>query len=85
MILSGGMLPFFKVFLVCGQPNLLPNFLCHRPTIGRFFFSSERNLSSDGPHIESVLRMAESHVRMHLRDQLIEKDVDIAIRTLLQF
>jgi len=35
-------------------------------------------------HIKSVLRMAESHARMHLRDQFIEKDVGIAIRTLLQ-
>jgi len=35
-------------------------------------------------HIESVLRMSEANARLHLRDNVCDEDVDIAIRTLLQ-
>ncbi|KAJ7295046.1 hypothetical protein O6H91_Y216100 [Diphasiastrum complanatum] len=34
-------------------------------------------------HIESMIRMAEAHARMHLRGYVIEDDVDMAIRVLL--
>ncbi|XP_053325111.1 DNA replication licensing factor MCM2 [Spea bombifrons] len=35
-------------------------------------------------HIESVIRMAESHARMHLRDYVVEDDVNMAIRVMLE-
>jgi len=34
-------------------------------------------------HIESMIRMAESHARMHLRSYVTEDDVDMAIRVML--
>ncbi|XP_063381825.1 DNA replication licensing factor Mcm2 [Cydia fagiglandana] len=35
-------------------------------------------------HIESVIRMSEAHARMHLRAQVSEEDVNMAIRTMLE-
>lgn len=35
-------------------------------------------------HIESMIRMAEAHARIHLRDYVIEDDVNMAIRVMLE-
>lgn len=35
-------------------------------------------------HIESMIRMAEAHARMHLRDYVQEDDVNMAIRVMLE-
>ncbi|KAJ1924247.1 MCM DNA helicase complex subunit [Tieghemiomyces parasiticus] len=35
-------------------------------------------------HIESMVRMAEAHARMHLRDYVRGDDIDVAIRTMLE-
>lgn len=35
-------------------------------------------------HIESVIRMAEAHTRMHLRDTVQDSDVNMAIRMMLE-
>ncbi|XP_077982229.1 DNA replication licensing factor mcm2-like [Glandiceps talaboti] len=35
-------------------------------------------------HIESMIRMAEAHARMHLRDHVNEDDVNMAIRVMLE-
>ena len=35
-------------------------------------------------HIESVLRMAESHAKMNLRDYVRSDDIDLAIEMLLE-
>uniref|UniRef100_A0A8D3CDY1 DNA replication licensing factor MCM2 n=1 Tax=Scophthalmus maximus TaxID=52904 RepID=A0A8D3CDY1_SCOMX len=35
-------------------------------------------------HIESMIRMAESHAKMHLRDYVLEDDVNMAIRVMLE-
>lgn len=35
-------------------------------------------------HIESVLRMAEAHAKMHLRDYVRSDDIDQAIEMLLE-
>ncbi|XP_048210755.1 DNA replication licensing factor MCM2 [Perognathus longimembris pacificus] len=35
-------------------------------------------------HIESMIRMAEAHARMHLRDYVTEDDVSMAIRVMLE-
>jgi DNA replication licensing factor MCM2 len=35
-------------------------------------------------HLESMVRMAEAHARMHLRDMVEQQDIDMAIRTMLE-
>jgi DNA replication licensing factor MCM2 len=35
-------------------------------------------------HLESMIRMAEAHARMHLRDSVRSDDVDLAIRVMLE-
>ena len=35
-------------------------------------------------HIESMIRMAEAHARLHLRDYVIDDDVNMAIRVMLE-
>lgn len=35
-------------------------------------------------HIESIIRIAEAHARMHLRESVEDYDVDMAIRVTLQ-
>ncbi|KAH3820443.1 hypothetical protein DPMN_122189 [Dreissena polymorpha] len=35
-------------------------------------------------HIESMIRMAESHAKMHLRDYVNEEDVNMAMRIMLE-
>ncbi|KAK3735313.1 hypothetical protein QZH41_018724, partial [Actinostola sp. cb2023] len=35
-------------------------------------------------HIESMIRMAESHAKMHLREYVMEEDVNMAIRVMLE-
>uniref|UniRef100_A0A8C3P6U4 DNA replication licensing factor MCM2 n=1 Tax=Chrysemys picta bellii TaxID=8478 RepID=A0A8C3P6U4_CHRPI len=35
-------------------------------------------------HIESMIRMAEAHARIHLRDYVVEDDVNMAIRVMLE-
>jgi len=35
-------------------------------------------------HIESVIRMSEAHARMHLRENVMEADVSMAIRMMLE-
>ena len=35
-------------------------------------------------HIESMIRMAEGHAKMHLRDYVNEDDVNMAIRIMLE-
>lgn len=35
-------------------------------------------------HLESMIRMSESHAKMHLREQVHQEDVDVAIRIMLE-
>ncbi len=35
-------------------------------------------------HIESIIRISESHARMHLREYVNEDDVNMAIRVMLE-
>ena len=35
-------------------------------------------------HIESIVRIAEAHARMHLREYIHSDDVDIAVRVMLE-
>jgi len=57
----------------------------------KMFYSDLRQKSMDGGgipiavrHIESILRMAEANARIHLKAQVRDEDVDLAIRTLLE-
>lgn len=34
-------------------------------------------------HIESIIRMSEAHAKMHLRDDVRDDDVDVAINVML--
>lgn len=35
-------------------------------------------------HIESVIRLAEAHAKMHLREFVLDDDVNMAIRVVLE-
>lgn len=35
-------------------------------------------------HIESIIRMSEAHAKMHLRENVIEEDINMAIRVMLE-
>ena len=35
-------------------------------------------------HIESIIRMSEAHAKMHLRNYVLDEDVDLAIRVMLE-
>lgn len=35
-------------------------------------------------HVESMIRMAEAHAKMHLRDYVRQDDLDVAIRVMLE-
>ena len=35
-------------------------------------------------HIESLIRIAEAHAKIHLRDYVVDEDVNMAIRVMLE-
>ena len=35
-------------------------------------------------HIESIIRMSEAHAAMHLREQVVDADVDVAISVMIK-
>lgn len=35
-------------------------------------------------HIESIIRMAEAHAKMHLREVVRDEDIDVAINVMLE-
>jgi len=35
-------------------------------------------------HIESIIRMAEAHAKMHLREVVLDEDIDVAINVMLE-
>lgn len=35
-------------------------------------------------HIESIIRMAEAYARMHLREYVVDDDVNMAVRMMLE-
>eukprot|EP00210_Caulerpa_lentillifera_P000549 g530.t1 len=35
-------------------------------------------------HLESIIRMAESHAKMHLRDQVLPQDIDMGVRMMVE-
>ena len=49
-----------------------------------FFWQATGSIPITVRHIESVIRMAESHAKMHLREYVNEDDVNMAIRIMLE-
>lgn len=49
-----------------------------------FFSQATGSIPITVRHIESMIRMAEAHARMHLRDYVLEDDVNMAIRVMLE-
>ena len=49
-----------------------------------FFFQRTGSIPITVRHIESIIRIAESHARMHLREYVHSDDVDMAIRVMLE-
>lgn len=49
-----------------------------------FFLQATGSIPITVRHIESMIRMAEAHARMHLRDYVVEDDVNMAIRVMLE-
>merc|ERR1712198_473977 len=58
--------------------------------VAKMYSELRRESMATGPipitvrHIESMIRMAEAHARMHLRDYVHEDDVNMAIRVMLE-
>ena len=52
-------------------------------TIG-FCYQVTGSIPTTVRQIESTIRMAEAHARLHLRDYVNEDDVNMAIRTMLE-
>ncbi|KAE9596032.1 putative DNA helicase [Lupinus albus] len=86
-ILPQGLL---KKYLTYAKTNVFPRL--HDADLDKLthVYAELRRESSHGQgvpiavrHIESMIRMSEAHARMHLRQHVIQDDVDMAIRVLL--
>ena len=49
-----------------------------------FFCKATGSIPITVRHIESMIRMAEAHAKMHLREYVTEDDVNMAIRVMLE-
>ena len=49
-----------------------------------FFSKATGSIPITVRHIESMIRMAEAHAKMHLREYVTEDDVNMAIRVMLE-
>ena len=47
-------------------------------------FQSTGSIPITVRHIESMIRMAEAHAKMHMREYVMEDDVNMAIRVMLE-
>jgi len=81
----------FKKYLVYAKERVKPNLLhMDQDKVSKMFASLRRESMITGSvpitvrHIESMIRMAEAHARMHLRDYVNEDDVNMAIRVMLE-
>lgn len=48
------------------------------------FFQRTGSIPITVRHIESLIRIAESHAKIHLRDYVLDEDVNMAIRVMLE-
>ncbi|KAJ1685627.1 hypothetical protein LUZ63_017017 [Rhynchospora breviuscula] len=86
-ILSQDML---KKYITYAKLNIFPRLHDADTNKLQHVYAELRNKSSYGQgvpiavrHLESMIRMAEAHARMHLRRYVSQEDVDMAIRVLL--
>ena len=72
--------PYNKKF----AENLLKQI--HKSVYTRIIFYTQRtgSIPITVRHIESIIRTAEAHARMHLREYVHSDDVDMAIRVMLE-
>lgn len=82
---------FFKNYIIYAKRYCKPRLNeIDRDKVTNFYADIRRESSVVGGipiavrHIESVLRMAESYARMHLRDFVRSDDIDFAIDMLLE-
>jgi len=80
-----------KKYLIYAKERVTPNLMhMDQDKISKMFASLRRESMITGSvpitvrHIESMIRMAEAHARMHLREYVHEDDVNMAIRVMLE-
>lgn len=55
-----------------------------RPVLISIFIQATGSVPITVRHIESIIRLAEAHAKMHLREYVLDEDVDMAIRIVLE-
>jgi len=80
-----------KKYIIYSKDKVTPNLLnMDQDKVSKMFASLRRESMITGSipitvrHIESMIRMAEAHARMHLREYVHEDDVNMAIRVMLE-
>jgi len=80
-----------KKYIIYAKDKVSPNLLnMDQDKISKMFASLRRESMITGSipitvrHIESMIRMAEAHAKMHLREYVHEDDVNMAIRVMLE-
>jgi DNA replication licensing factor MCM2 len=80
-----------KKYIIYAKDKVRPNLQnMDQDKVSKMFASLRRESMITGSipitvrHIESMIRMAEAHARMHLREYVHEDDVNMAIRVMLE-
>merc|ERR1711962_1462727 len=80
-----------KKYIIYAKDKVKPNLQnMDQDKVSKMFASLRRESMITGSipitvrHIESMIRMAEAHARMHLREYVSEDDVNMAIRIMLE-
>jgi len=80
-----------KKYIIYAKDKVKPNLQnMDQDKVSKMFASLRRESMITGSipitvrHIESMIRMAEAHARMHLREYVHEDDVNMAIRVMLE-
>uniref|UniRef100_A0A8C4RB68 DNA replication licensing factor MCM2 n=1 Tax=Eptatretus burgeri TaxID=7764 RepID=A0A8C4RB68_EPTBU len=82
---------FLRKYLLYSKERIRPKLQqVDQDKVARMYSTLRRESMATGSvpitvrHIESMIRMAEAHARMHLRDYVREDDVNMAIRVMLE-
>ncbi|XP_057296676.1 DNA replication licensing factor mcm2-like [Hydractinia symbiolongicarpus] len=80
-----------KKYIIYAKDKVTPNLLnMDQDKVSKMFAALRRESMITGSipitvrHIESMIRMAEAHARLHLREYVHEDDVNMAIRVMLE-